>query len=433
MDTLARLEAGQLAGITRLDLSCGLTEFPQAIFSLANSLQVLNLSGNALSSLPADLHRLHKLEVLFCSDNRFTELPACIGQCHSLRMVGFKANRIEQVPAEALPPRLRWLILTDNCITQLPDALGDCTEMQKLMLAGNRLSALPDLSRMARLELLRLSINALPALPDWLLRLPRLAWLAYAGNPLPAGFNTPEQQAPTPAIGWSQLRLQEVLGQGASGVIHRALREDGHGVAVKLYKGEVTSDGSPLNEMSACLQAGLHDHLIALEGRVHDHPEGIQALVMALIDPAYLNLAGPPSLASCSRDVYAETLRLSPLAVWRMAAALASVGAHLHSLGINHGDLYAHNVLYQADGHCLLGDFGAAAFYPRDNSEWAHGLERIEVRAYGILLGELLEHCDSADERLRAVQERCTQPDVATRPSFAEVLTALDEAQPAAA
>ncbi|KTC33555.1 hypothetical protein AO269_16245, partial [Pseudomonas putida] len=76
MNTLELLEAGQLAGATRLDLSCGLTEFPQAIFTLADSLEVLNLSGNALTRLPDDLHRLHKLKVLFCSDNPFTELPA---------------------------------------------------------------------------------------------------------------------------------------------------------------------------------------------------------------------------------------------------------------------------------------------------------------------------------------------------------------------
>lgn len=75
MDTLAQLRAGQLAGIKRLDLSCGLTEFPREIFDLADSLEILNLSGNALSSLPEDLHRLTRLRILFCSDNRFSEVP----------------------------------------------------------------------------------------------------------------------------------------------------------------------------------------------------------------------------------------------------------------------------------------------------------------------------------------------------------------------
>lgn len=424
-DTLARLEAGQLTGLTRLDLSCGLREFPQAIFDLADTLEVLNLSGNALTSLPEDLHRLHKLQVLFCSDNQFTELPACIGRCISLRMVGFKANRIVSVPAQALPPHLRWLILTDNCIEQLPDELGDCTEMQKLMLAGNRLSVLPDLSRLEHLELLRISANQLPKLPDWLMTLPSLAWLAYAGNPLPQGFAAPSVERPTQAIGWTQLHLLEVLGQGASGIIHRARRTDGHEVAVKLYKGEVTSDGSPLDEMRACLHAGLHANLIPLEGRVYDHPQGTQALVMTLIDSAYLNMAGPPSLASCSRDVYPEGFALSIEAVRKMTAAIASVGAHLHGLGIAHGDLYAHNLLYQPDGRCLLGDFGAATFYPHDGQPMAQALERIEVRAFGILLGEWLAHCETADGRLQELQARCIQAQVSARPSFAEVVAAL--------
>ena len=124
MDTLAQLKAGQLAGIKRLDLRCGLTEFPREIFDLADSLEILNLTGNALSSLPDDLHRLPHLRVLFCSENAFTELPQCLGQCAQLSMIGFKSNQISSVPATSLPPLLRWLILTDNHISQLPDELG---------------------------------------------------------------------------------------------------------------------------------------------------------------------------------------------------------------------------------------------------------------------------------------------------------------------
>src|SRR5215216_481882 len=108
MDTLAELRAGRLAGAKRIDLSCGLSEFPREIFVLADSLEILNLSGNALDALPDDLGRLHRLRVLFCSDNRFTHLPESIGQCQALEMVGFKANRIRTVPAAALQlPLLR--------------------------------------------------------------------------------------------------------------------------------------------------------------------------------------------------------------------------------------------------------------------------------------------------------------------------------------
>lgn len=184
MHSLEQLRRGELAGIRRLDLAADLSEFPEEIFALADSLEVLNLSGNRLRALPHDLSRLHRLKVLFCSDNHFETLPEALGDCPQLEMVGFKSNRIEQVPAAALPARLRWLILTDNRIEALPQALGERPRLQKLMLAGNRLSELPQsLAALHQLELLRIAANRLDALPDWLLQLPRLAWLAFAGNP----------------------------------------------------------------------------------------------------------------------------------------------------------------------------------------------------------------------------------------------------------
>ncbi|MEZ0276516.1 MAG: leucine-rich repeat domain-containing protein, partial [Roseimicrobium sp.] len=103
MDTLHQLRSGNLRGATRLDLSCGLTEVPSEVFDLADSLEILNLTGNALSSLPDDLPRLRKLRILFCSSNAFTSFPEIIGSCPRLRMVGFKSNQIEHVPENSLP------------------------------------------------------------------------------------------------------------------------------------------------------------------------------------------------------------------------------------------------------------------------------------------------------------------------------------------
>ena len=427
MDTLAQLKAGQLAGIKRLDLSCGLTQFPREIFDLADSLEILNLSGNALSSLPDDLHRLPHLRVLFCSDNAFTELPACLGQCQQLSMVGFKANQIEHVPAAALPPQLRWLILTDNRISHLPDELGERPRLQKLMLAGNRLEQLPaSLAQCHNLELLRIAANRLTQLPQWLLTLPRLTWLAYAGNPVESAVELAIDDN-TANIPWAELELAEVLGEGASGVIRKALRKPSNEpVAVKLYKGTITSDGSPLHEMQACIAAGLHPNLIKVQGRVIGHPDDQAALVMDLIDPSYRNLAGLPSLASCTRDIYDPASRFSVAVALRMARGIASVAAHLHRHGITHGDLYGHNILWNAGGDCLLGDFGAASFHATADTLETRALQRIEVRAFGVLLEELLERIDaglSDDQRqvLEALRERCCQPQVLARPAFEEI------------
>ncbi|KJZ52325.1 protein kinase [Pseudomonas marginalis] len=428
MNTLAQLKAGRLAGITRLDLSCGLTEFPREIFELADSLEILNLSGNALSRLPDDLHRLPHLRVLFCSDNLFTELPASLGQCAKLSMIGFKANRISHVPAAALPPLLRWLILTDNRISQLPSELGERPLLQKLMLAGNELTHLPEsLANCHNLELLRIASNRFTRLPQWLLTLPSLTWLAYAGNPVEMAVEVPGDET-TANIPWSDLALAEVLGEGASGVIRKALwKPSGKAVAVKLYKGSITSDGSPLHEMQACIAAGLHPNLIKVEGRVVGHPDDQAALVMELIDPSYRNLAALPSLASCTRDIYETGACFSLEVALRMARGVASVGAHLHRHGITHGDLYGHNILWNEAGDCLLGDFGAASFHATAETLETKALQRIEVRAFGVLLGELLERVeDQVSDGLIALQISCCQPDVLARPGFDEIESLLN-------
>ena len=441
MNSLAALRTGELAGARRLALRCGLTEFPREIFALADTLEVLDLSGNALSALPQDLDRLPRLRVLFCSDNRFTELPAVLGRCKALEMVGFKANRIRTVPAEALPPALRWLILTDNAIEALPSAIGRCARLQKLMLAGNRLRTLPEeLAACHALELLRISANALEALPRWLPVMPRLAWLAFAGNPFDDRAEAAAVEAAAiPAVDWQRLALRERLGEGASGVIHRAewRQEPGsaRAVAVKLFKGAVTSDGWPHSEMAACIAAGTHPSLIAVEGRIHGHPEGTPGLVLGLVDARFANLAGPPSLDSCTRDVYADDAGWSLATALRLARGIASAAAQLHARGILHGDLYAHNILWDGEGSGLLGDFGAASFLPPEDPVQALALQRIEARAFGLLLGELLARSRPADDdertrlaRLDELQVRCTQPEPGARPLLAEIAAALGAA-----
>ncbi|MGI4862502.1 MAG: leucine-rich repeat-containing protein kinase family protein [Janthinobacterium lividum] len=433
MHTLDQLRAGQLLGATRLDLSAGLTEFPREIFDLADSLEILNLSDNILSALPDDLPRLHKLRVLFCSDNQFTTVPEVLGQCPQLSMVGFKANQIRTLPAAALPPQLRWLILTDNQLEELPLEIGNCHQLQKLMLAGNQLNSLPEtLANCASLELLRIAANQLSELPAWLLAMPRLSWLAYAGNPFSAVAEAAVvARHPIAAIPWGQLHIEQQLGEGASGVIYRAGWHRGAAVptevAVKLFKGAVTSDGLPHSEMAACISAGQHPNLIAVKGKIAQHPTQAEGLVLELIDPVFGNLAGPPSLATCTRDVYAPGTEFSLKAALQMALGIASAAAHLHAQGIMHGDLYAHNILYTEAGESLLGDFGAACFFDPAAVAIAQALQQLEVRAFGCLLEELLAHCPAAAAGPTARQawqnllRHCTQPEVAARPLFGEI------------
>ncbi|MBF9237988.1 serine/threonine-protein kinase [Hymenobacter sp. BT683] len=439
MHTLDQLRTGQLAGLKQLNLSAGLTEFPQEIFDLADTLEVLNLSGNALSSLPDDLGRLHRLRIIFCSDNDFTEVPAVLGQCPQLSMVGFKANRIRTLPGAALTPALRWLILTDNQLEALPPEIGNCQTLQKLMLAGNQLTELPaTLARCTNLELLRIAANQLTELPKWLLAMPKLAWLAYAGNPFYAltDFGISENQS-IGIIPWKELAVEHQLGEGASGVIYQARWHQNEGlpkaVAVKLFKGALTSDGLPQSEMAACIGAGAHPNLIGVAGQVSQHPAQAQGLVMELISPAFGNLAGPPSLATCTRDVYAAGASFTLAMVLCIAGGIAAATQHLHERGILHGDLYAHNVLTTAAGEALLGDFGAASFFSPHDITTSHALQQLEARAFSCLLEELLAHCHEAPttqaavEALHRLRQRCAHPDVSARPLFREIKDELEQ------
>ena len=399
-DTLAQLKAGKLQGVKQLKLSCGLTHFPQEIFDLADSLEILDLTGNVLCDLPRDLNRLKKLRILFCSSNQFTHLPEVLGECENLSMIGFKANQIRHIPESAIPTAtLRWFIVTDNALKTVPNVLGECRQLQKLMLAGNQLTALPaSMANCHSLELLRISANQFNAIPDFLFDLPKLIWLAYAGNPF---CNEIEQhlirQHQINHIDWQTLSLQNELGQGASGITYQAIwqppNQAAEAVAVKLFKSGLTSDGLPRCEMHANILAGKHPNLVGVKGVIHNHPQGILGLVMPLLDADLKVLADPPSFESCSRDVYAEDLRLTPDEVEHIVHGITQAAKHLHAQGLMHGDLYAHNILWNAQ-KVVLSDLGGASFLPLDNQALTQNLLKLETRALEVLSQELINHSE---------------------------------------
>ncbi len=421
--TLAALRRGDLAGARTLTLRGGLREFPPEIMGLADTLEVLDLSNNALSALPDDLGRLHRLRVLFCSGNRFERLPPALGDCTGLSQVGFRDAGLREIPAESLPPKLRWLTVTGNSLRELPRAIGERPLLQKLMLSGNQLSRLPDgLAGAPSLELLRLSANRFEALPPWIGDLPRMAWLAWAGNPMDA-VRAPAART----IPWERLSLSGLLGEGASGRVFRADWQDGtesRSVAVKLFRGAMTSDGLPEREMEACLLAGDHPHLAGGLCRITGHPDGAQGLVMRLLPENWRALAGPPSLESCTRDVYASGSTFTAEAVLRLVHAIACAGAHLHEAGLSHGDLYAHNTLWDgAHGDAVLSDFGASASLPAPG-RLCRALQGMDVLAWAILAGELLDRCADTVP-LQGLLDACANPVADQRPSFGSLRLGL--------
>ena len=421
---------GNLAGAQTLRLS-GLKNIPDEVFDLADSLEILDLSNGFLSSLPAQMSKLKKLRILFCSNNRFEEVPEILSDCKELSQIGFRANSIKKISEDALPQKLRWLIVTQNNLSTLPNALAERPLLQKLMLSGNELTGLPEgLQNASALELLRLSANRLEYLPPWLSNLPSLAWISWSGNPLEPNITINAQNH----ISWNALEIGTMLGQGASGHVYESKWLPAHDepmvpVAVKIFKGAMTSDGMPKSEIITSLNAGKHENLLGAIGRVADHPSGQEALVLPLLPKSWEILANPPDFFSCTRDIYEPEFRIEPEKALEILRCITRAMVHLHSNAILHGDLYAHNILWDiSEGQAVLSDFGAACVVP-ENAD-IDGWTKIEVRALGLLIEELASHFKSENNlviKLKEISVACIQANCSWRPQMREILDFISE------
>jgi hypothetical protein len=122
----------------------GLTELPNDIRILHQSLKVLSLSNNQLSKLPDELVLLEHLTELDVSDNYLTELPAQIGRLTSLEMLSLAHNRLRELPPSiGQLTGLRDLRVNDNKLRKLPAEIWHLTTLRRLHIQQNRLTELP--------------------------------------------------------------------------------------------------------------------------------------------------------------------------------------------------------------------------------------------------------------------------------------------------
>jgi len=143
-------------------------------------------------------------------------------------------------------------------------------------------------------------------------------------------------------------------------------------------------------------------------------------------------LGQPPSMESCTRDVYEDkNQQLSEHQSRTIVKGMWEILTQLHSLHVFHGDFYGHNILISRDlskedaFEVKLSDFGAAFVC---DGEVAIAMERIELRAYGHLVSEirhLLYRSKPSSEmldKLQELSESCLMSNnEATPASFASV------------
>jgi serine/threonine protein kinase len=259
----------------------------------------------------------------------------------------------------------------------------------------------------------------------------------------------------------------------------------GGGVAVKVFRDDTSPDGRAIDELEVlCLVD--HPNLTKVRALLIDthtpthtqaKPSDTQAsqpptqsptrpigVIMDLVTGT--PLAAKPnhtSVLRCRWDLHAQF----PIAfVLRCARDVASALEHLHSKGICHGDVYGHNVVCDGKGNATLLDYGASFVYAspapaggvsvdgsENGSENGGGeegggidFERLEVRAYGLLVADLLQRVSEKKKSaysfsssasplspstakvmaaargvLEEVVAQCLLPSVKERPTFAMI------------
>ena len=74
-----------------------------------------------------------------------------------------------------------------------------------------------------------------------------------------------------------------------------------------------------------------------------------------------------------------------------------SVFKHLHDNYVCHGDLYAHNMLFDTEANISFGDFGAASLYHMLSEDEQQLIQGIEARALNYFVADMLSVCRNED------------------------------------
>ncbi|XP_034390125.1 leucine-rich repeat serine/threonine-protein kinase 2 isoform X2 [Cyclopterus lumpus] len=218
----------QLGHLLRLDLSHnGLLEFPSALCRSLRSLTRLDLQGNQLRSLPAELLSLLSLSTLNVSRNCVGPLltfdPAVA--CPSLRQLNLSFNRIAAFPHELgrAAAQLEELFLEGNGLTELcvplrlpeiklldvsnnsvedisPDFLTGCPKLETFSASGNKICSLSHLP--TKITTLKLSNNSFTDVPEAILHLPNLRSVDMRTNRIAV--------LPGPGL-WESSNLRELM------------------------------------------------------------------------------------------------------------------------------------------------------------------------------------------------------------------------------
>lgn len=439
--TAVPAEVFQMRSLRILNLmGNSLTFLPSEIGQLSQ-LEILGLKDNRLTALPASIGDLTGLVALYVTNNGLTNLPPSIGRLVNLRKFQASFNDLQALPEEMGNMRSLELFRAagNPKLLSIPVSLARAPSLTWLSLGGSKFCD-------------AFSRNTLgPPEKDG------AQWWAMEGHRGGRGAcargrsidhdtsNTTTEctggryiEVP-PSIPRKTLQLERKLGDGASGEVFLSEWENGTAaalsassaswkrrltpqkkkkakeqVAVKIFRHDVSPDGRAIDELEVlCLLEHpnlskaralvVEDEGEAGRGGLRSGTEGLRPIGVVMDLVPGQAMAAKPDHTSMLRCRWEEGRLYSHAVVLRIAHNLAAALMHLHAKGIFHGDVYAHNCVVDEEGNTTLLDYGAAFLYSvgegggREEGMEGLDLEKLEVRAFGLLLADLLPRLDAQE------------------------------------
>lgn len=206
LPTLPRMVTEQLVHLRKMDLSFNnLSKFPDlskltvleevdltgnaidvigAEIGSVTSLRVLTIDGNALAKIDPAIGRLEGLEKFEARNNNLAALPKEFGCLSMLEELALSGNPLEEIPSSF--GALRALKIIDlNCcqLKRLPDEITLCSRLMDMNLGNNMLEELPQaMGLLTHLISLNLQNNKLKDIPISLGKCMDLGQIGYGIN-----------------------------------------------------------------------------------------------------------------------------------------------------------------------------------------------------------------------------------------------------------